>query len=64
MLGNEEGTITLHQIVGINTPQISCKCRGIKGIFLTPIYLKLIINPGATFYFKSVLSLRQQFIQE
>ena len=39
-------------------------CRGIKGIFLTLVYLTLIINLGATFYFKSVLCPRLQFIQE
>ena len=37
------------------------KCWGIKGIFLTPIYPTLIINPRTTICFKSVLRLRLQF---
>ena len=37
------------------------RCWGIKGVFLTPIYPTLIINPGMNFYLKSVLSLRWKF---
>ena len=41
------------------SPTTAPKCGAIKRVFLTPNYLTLIINPGTTFYFKSVLCLRR-----
>ena len=43
------------------SPATAPKCGAIKRVFLTPNYLTLIVNPGTTFYFKSVLCLRWLF---